>query len=43
MLEDYFWRSFENCLFEDIFKFIDEIFLEDNSLIVKKALRICRV
>ena len=32
-----FWTSFEICIIEDIFRFIGEIFLEDNSLIVKKA------
>ena len=32
-----FWRSFENYTIEDIFGFIDEIFFEDNSLVVKEA------
>ena len=32
-----FWTSFEIFIIEDIFGFIGEIFLEDNSLIVKKA------
>ena len=32
-----FWISFEICIIEDIFGFIGEIFLDDNSLVVKKA------
>ena len=38
-----FWRPFENYIIEDIFGFICKIFLEDNSLVVKKAFHTCRV
>ena len=38
-----FWISFEICIIEDIFGFIGEIFLDDNSLVVKKAFHTCRV
>ena len=38
-----FWTSFEICIIEDIFGFIGEIFLDDNSLVVKKAFHTRRV
>ena len=45
MLEDYFWRSFENCLFEDIFKLNDEIFLRIILQLLRKpyALAGCKL
>ena len=38
-----FWRFFENCTIEDIFGFIDEIFFEDNSSVVRKVFHTCRM
>ena len=29
MLEDYYLEFFENCIIEDVFGFIDEIFFEE--------------
>ena len=38
-----FWRSFEKCIIEYIFGFIDEIFFEDKFLVIKNTFHTCSV